>query len=192
MDIFTPSQDQLIAEYNALREEIIDTQKGSKQFIIATLTVVAGAVALAVENQNPYIALIGVYFAFCSLIYIKAKLNAMNILGRFIANVIEPRLPALSWESAVKDFEQQKRWKRIKHTGTFGTLLIYMFSMIMPTIIFYLINPKSEIVVNANTKLIVSIITITLIITGTIIYLKNNEKTINDYSVEWAKKKFKL
>ncbi len=113
---------QRLTEYKALRDEILQISRVIMHFILATITVVSAFIGLSFHVSSPWPSLIGTFFAFCSLLYIKSRALGMAKMGTYISLALESQLEAVNWETFTRKSKGTRGRDRL---GTYATLGVY-------------------------------------------------------------------
>lgn len=123
MKIFSETEEQILTEYKALRDELGWTIKVIMNFMLATVTATSVTIVVSFHSNNPYPSLAGILFAICSLLYIKSRLNGLEKIGTFIALRIESRLKGLTYETSLA---KAKNIQKVDQINKLFTVIIYI------------------------------------------------------------------
>jgi len=168
---FDSSEEQLLNEYNALKERVFDISKVTNNYIISSITIVAASIVFSLEQQEPLIVLIGIYYMAFFLVFVKARNRAMREISKYIAEEIESRVEGLNWFS--------RSPKPRKFDSVVG---IHSIIMIISSIVFYyqsfiLCKLGDNLIWDINLRTIIFIITFIAIIGVSLLYMfyKSND-----------------
>jgi hypothetical protein len=100
----------VLAEYNALRAEILALIQARNQFLIYDLTGFGVLFGLAVQQQNRIFFLVAPLIHFPLMLYWSYADRAIVKIGHYIREKIENRLDGMNWEKE-RFSERAKDWK---------------------------------------------------------------------------------
>src|SRR5947209_2129267 len=93
------SQEALIAEYSALREEITQVLQKQMQFVGAALAVASAFIVYGFQAQNS-LAFLATNILLLAMMYIRANtIKHLVLVSTYLYAVVEPKVEGLQWET---------------------------------------------------------------------------------------------
>lgn len=106
-------EDQLLKEYEFLRNEIDQQQSLHNTLVTFTITTVVAVISFAATQSNPIMYL----FAYCIIIPMSIRIayyrKAMAKISAYMIVFLEPKLDGISWET--RNLEFSKRFGGLSH-----------------------------------------------------------------------------
>ncbi len=124
------NNDVVIAEYNALRNEVNTNSMVVAQVFTISVTGVAAIIGFAVQMRDWRLCLVPSLLLLPSLIFIASQIESTVRIAAYTLVILEPRLKGdLSWESAL---HHTRRSADRSRTNYMNSLLgIYMFIVVI-------------------------------------------------------------
>ncbi len=101
------NQEALLAEYNSLRQELIQTIQMNLQISVGALPIAAGVATYGFQAQNPIAFLAAIVVLLSALWYTAENKKSMYLIGAYLYAIIEPKIDGLQWETLL--VESRKR-----------------------------------------------------------------------------------
>jgi len=102
------NQEALIAEYSALRQEILQQMQMNIQFKAASLAVASAFVVYGFQAQNSIAFLSATVILVAALYYSANSTRALITVGTYIYAIIEPKIEGLQWETMTAERRKRK------------------------------------------------------------------------------------
>jgi hypothetical protein len=107
--------DALLAEYHALRAEILNRQGIQHQILSLAILAIGTLITVGIQSHQAALALLYPFFAFFLASAWRAQDRGISQIGEYIRVRIENALPSMGWEG----FMAKARKKRIIESFTF-------------------------------------------------------------------------
>jgi len=102
------NQEALIAEYSALRQEILQVDQQQMQFVGAALAVASAFVVYGFQAQNSF-AFLAASIILLAGMYIGARGTSHVVLvGTYLYAIVEPKVEGLKWETMLAKIPKMK------------------------------------------------------------------------------------
>lgn len=105
--------DARLAEYQALRQEIVSKQTMVLQVQGLMLVASSAGLAYAADQDNRWVFLVVPFIVISCMYHVVGLYHGMFRVGRYIQLFIEPHVPGLGWEA---------EWSRYQSTHTYRSL----------------------------------------------------------------------
>lgn len=102
------NQEALLAEYNSLRQELIQTIQMNLQISVGALPVAAGVATYGFQAQNAIAFLAAIVVLLSALWYTAENKKSMHLIGAYIYAIIEPKIEGLQWETLIVESRKKK------------------------------------------------------------------------------------
>ena len=103
------NQEALIAEYNALRQELLQMMQMNVQFKGAALAVAAAFVVYGFQAQNSIAFVAANVILIATLYYNVRCIKAVVKVGTYIYALIEPNIEGLRWETIAVEMRKKEK-----------------------------------------------------------------------------------
>lgn len=107
-------QEAQLAEYKALRDEILNQSRVENQFVVLTTTISMALLGVAVNTGNPWVAILVPVFVLVSLVYVRSRTRGIATIGAYIAVWLDDEIDGLNWESTVvrppRSVKRKRQW----------------------------------------------------------------------------------
>lgn len=141
----SPSKEELIIQYEALRSEVL-SRLNMRQNLLTTTVAGAGVFSLFISGMAaaPILLLLYPWFTLCIAIAWSHHDVRVGEIGQYVKTYIEPHFPGLNWETFMLDLYSDKKqtgrnMAELASKGTFigteiATILLAIFLQILLTI----------------------------------------------------------
>jgi hypothetical protein len=125
----TGERDFTVAEYDALRAEMLSNAQIVAQVFTVTITGVAALIGFGVQTSNVYLFLVPPLFLLPSLLFIASQLEALLRIAAYIQVFIEQDKPGMHWETALT--RQRLKQDRSRTSYIFSVIGIYFILILI-------------------------------------------------------------
>jgi hypothetical protein len=122
-------RDFTVAEYEALRTEMLSNAQIVSQVFTVTITGVAALIGFGVQTGNVYLFLVPPLFLLPSLLFIASQLEALLRIAAYIQVFIEPDRPGMHWETALSRLRLTQ--DRSRRSYIFSIIGIYLILILI-------------------------------------------------------------
>src|SRR5438552_3268013 len=126
------SAEGILAEYNSLRHEIVQTTQMNIQGYAITLPVVTTIIAYGFQVKSPIAFSAAIVILLSTMWYSVILIRAIMSTGAYIHAILEPKVAGLQWESMLK---QNRKQRGISYANTSVIIVILYATLVAGCII---------------------------------------------------------